>query len=71
MLSNVNGAKSLTSVKLSSLNIAKSRLRTEVFPDDGGVPIPIPQRVITAHANLMTPHDTQRWLMVVGGGKLN
>jgi len=33
MLSDVNGAKSLTSVKLSSLNIAKSRLRTEVFPD--------------------------------------
>jgi len=33
MLSDVNGAKSLTSVKLSSLNIAKSHLRTEVFPD--------------------------------------
>jgi len=34
MLSDVNGAKSLTSVKLSSLNIAKPRLTTEVFPDD-------------------------------------
>ena len=33
MLSDVNGAKSLTSVKLSSLNIAKPRLSTEVFPD--------------------------------------
>jgi len=34
MLSDVNGAKSLTSVKLSSLNIAKPRLTTEVFPDE-------------------------------------
>jgi len=34
MLSNVNGAKSLTSVKLSSLNIAKPCLTTEVFPDE-------------------------------------
>jgi len=34
MLSDVNGAKSLMSVKLSSLNIAKPHLSTEVFPDD-------------------------------------
>ena len=37
MLSDVNGAKSLTSVKLSSLNlnITKPCLTTEVFPDVG------------------------------------
>lgn len=33
MLSDVNSAKSLTSVKISLLNIAKSHLRTEVFSD--------------------------------------